>query len=378
MTLTTSGDSYYAAFPTGMTQALLFGKDGEEPLALMPNNITAECIFLETIHAAVTVSQGEALQLDCYDLETGCRSSLPELETSRDPLSIDDTDDGFGYILLYDESYGCETLYRWDIDAFPLSDDTVCTGVYRTAENPDYNGIAQCQVYAAEIGSKYGIEVLVWEDALAVQPWDYDLEAEYLVPVIQWELERLDQYLAQYPNGVLETTASHFTSLKICLVRSLTGTAESGSLAAAAGVQFFDGTDAYVVLAAGESFEKTLYHELYHVMETHILNESIAFDQWERMNPEGFAYDYDYAANARRDGSAYLHSETRSFIDTYSMSFPKEDRARIMEYAMTAGNEALFQSPYMQAKLSQLCLGIREAYDLEKSEETFLWEQYLR
>jgi hypothetical protein len=31
----------------------------------------------------------------------------------------------------------------------------------------------------------------------------------------------------------------------------------------------------------------------------------------------------------------------------------------------------------MQAKLKLLCLGIREAYGLEKSAETYLWEQYL-
>ena len=60
------------------------------------------------------------------------------------------------------------------------------------------------------------------------------------------------------------------------------------------------------------------------------------------------------------------------------MSFPKEDRARILEYAMTPGHEALFQATQMQAKLSQLCQGIREAYGLKKAEETFLWEQYLQ
>ena len=65
-------------------------------------------------------------------------------------------------------------------------------------------------------------------------------------------------------------------------------------------------------------------------------------------------------------------------MDTYSMSFPKEDRARILERAMEQGNEALFASPAMQAKLSCLCQAIREAYGLKKSPETFRWEQYLK
>ena len=59
------------------------------------------------------------------------------------------------------------------------------------------------------------------------------------------------------------------------------------------------------------------------------------------------------------------------------MSFPKEDRARIMEYAMMAGNESCFETDAMQQKLRQLCIGIREAFGLEESAETFRWEQYL-
>ena len=59
------------------------------------------------------------------------------------------------------------------------------------------------------------------------------------------------------------------------------------------------------------------------------------------------------------------------------MSFPKEDRARIMEFAMTPGNEKLFQTEAMQRKLSTLCLGIRKAFHLTGSPDIFLWEQYL-
>ena len=74
----------------------------------------------------------------------------------------------------------------------------------------------------------------------------------------------------------------------------------------------------------------------------------------------------------------YLQPGKEAFIDSYSMSFPGEDRARIMEYAMTPGNEERFQSPTMQAKLKKLSQGIREAFGLRKSPEEFLWEQYLQ
>ena len=228
------------------------------------------------------------------------------------------------------------------------------------------------------MSQRFGVEILVWKDAVAEQPWDYDLEPEYLVSVIQRELKLLEQRLSYYPGNILPDTASHFTGLRICLVRAITGTAESGSLDSATGLQFLIGTDAYVALAAGEYSDRALYHELFHVMETHILNESIAFDQWDALNPAGFSYDYDYRANAQRDAGVYLEGENRAFVDTYSMSFPKEDRARIMEYAMLSGNQELFRGQIMQEKLKTLCQGIREAYGLKKSSETFLWEQYLR
>ena len=112
-------------------------------------------------------------------------------------------------------------------------------------------------------------------------------------------------------------------------------------------------------------------------METHILGNSIALDQWAKLNPVDFAYDYDYLANAQRDGSEFLQPDTRSFVDTYSMSYPKEDRARIFEYAMTAGNASLFAASPLQYKLKMLCQGIREAFGLKKSPENFPWEQYL-
>ena len=48
-----------------------------------------------------------------------------------------------------------------------------------------------------------------------------------------------------------------------------------------------------------------------------------------------------------------------------------------MEYAMTPDHGDYFRSETMQKKLYQLCLGIRQAFDLEDVQEEFLWEQYL-
>lgn len=111
-------------------------------------------------------------------------------------------------------------------------------------------------------------------------------------------------------------------------MREIRGSPASGSVAQANGVQFFQGGNAYITLALGQYAQRALYHEMYHVMETRLLTDSAAFDRWDALNPADFAYDYDYTANAARQADQYLQPETRSFIDRYSMSFPKEDRAR--------------------------------------------------
>ena len=378
VTLSTLDGHYYASFPSGALQVLVFGQDRESSQMLLPEDPGAEGWFLPLLHGAVSVSThpetGTALTY--YDLTSGTRSGEVTLADDCTPIALTGCG-GSVFFLTYRADYGRSAVVRWNVSS-RSGPAAARIGSYATAGSPDTAALAQCQRTAAEIGSKYGLEVLVWKDATAVQPWDYDLEPEYQAPVLQRELELLDARLSQYPQEILTATASHFTSVKICLVRQLTGTAESGSLDRANGLQFFQDGSAYVVLAVGRYSDRELYHELFHVMETHILSESSAYDRWDELNPSGFSYDYSYRTNAQRDSGVYLSKENRAFIDTYSMSFPSEDRARIMEYAMLPGNQALFREEILQAKLATLCKGIREAYGLKKSTETFLWEQYLK
>jgi hypothetical protein len=193
-------------------------------------------------------------------------------------------------------------------------------------------------------------------------------------------LQRLEESLSHYPAGFFEAALGDMEEgiLTLCLVRSLRGSPESGSMEQADGIQFWENDDSYVALALGDTLERTLYHEMYHVLESRLLSESIACYRWDELNPKGFDYDYDYIANQSRDGSEYLRSQDRSFVDTESMSFPQEDRARIFRYAMDDQlGGAYFTTVTMQEKLTAICKGIREAYGWKQSGEVFPWEQYL-
>lgn len=376
LTLSVTENRCYCAFSEGTETRLIFGSE-EALQALTPADVKADTRFLPRQNAALSfcqVAPGQ-LRLDYYDLATGRRTACLPLHTSARLLALEGTARGFVYLLVEDGHSWA--IWRWDPGSPAVNDGEVYTGPCYTEKNPDYRGLLALQARAAEIGKQYGLEILLWDDALACPPWDYDFEAEYLVPLLENQLTQLESWLDQFPEGFLSATAVNFSAFKICLVRSITGTPESGSLACTDGIQYFSDTNAYIALAVGATAEQTFYHELYHVMETQLLNNSIGLDQWDKLNPAGFAYDYDYTANETRQVGSWLDADIRCFVDRYAMSFPKEDRARLFEYAMVPGSEDLFAASPLQYKLRTLCQSIREAYGLENDPEVLPWEQYL-
>ncbi len=375
LTITSYGSSYYASRPEGIMVEKIFGQAEGEAQTL---NILDETMYLEEIGCALGIAPSEdGLTLRCYDLTSGLCAA--ELCLDDQTLLGAETDGTFVY-LLAEDGQGGQTLYRWDIAQTPSGDETLYTSPRYTLENPDTEALAACAQEAQRIGEVYGLEILVGLEAAEVQPWDYEFSPEYQPLIIRQELAKLEALLENFPAGFFEALAETASGqpVKLCLVRGITGSPESGSLEAANGIQFWQDEAAYTVIAAGDTLERTFYHELFHVIETRVFSECTAYYDWDSLNPKDFSYDYSYTSAADREGSKYLEDETRAFIDAYAMTYPKEDRARIMEYAATAGNENYFISDTMQAKLKTLCQGIREAFDLREYPNVLIWEQYLR
>ena len=279
-----------------------------------------------------------------------------------------------------DDSTGTNVLYAWFPEASAVSEEASCLQPRWTRTNPDLEGLAQCSLRARQIATKHGVHILIWADAVAFQPWDYTLIPEYQVPLLRRRLEELDSILSYYPEGFLKKAASGtgFGPLSICLVRSIEGNADTPALDSAMGLQFWDTeAHAYLAITLGADMAQHLNHELFHIIDSRVLSTCNTYDDWNKLNPKGFSYDTQYTASDSEERNSYLAPENRYFIDLYSMTYPKEDRARIMEYAMLDGQEYLFQSAPMQAKLRKLCLGIRKAFDLEKEPVAYRWEQYL-
>lgn len=372
LTVRTGEGRYYASFPDGAAPSLVFGVPGEEPQALYLTQPGTDCVFVPLANAAVTLTQeGRSMTLGYYDLSTGTGSEPLTLPGEGYPWYITASRAGVVWFVLYDPEYGGDVLCRWKPEE---GEKTDCVGAFHTAGAPDLEGLERCGELAGRIAQRYGIRVRIWEDAVSQPPRDYSLEPEYRTELLWQQLQALDGWLGRYPEGFFTGLGGE---LELCLVRGITGSPESGSPEVVSGIQFWQDGRARVVLAVGGGCEGALYHELCHIIDSRVLSRSSAYDRWDQLNPGDFEYDYDYEANRQRSDYRFLQEHSRSFVDMYSMSFPKEDRARIMECAMSPGNEDLFRCPILQQKLRTMCVGIREAFGLQKSSQELAWEEYL-
>ena len=332
--------------------------------------------FLPAISATVTGSSGDSgMTLRLYLLSTGvCRSevTLPGVDQVRLGCV---TDGGKLYILAHGEEAGWLIL-RWHYDAFPSPNEESRLVPYH--DTPTAQEAANSRAKADVLEAKYGLDIRIGDEALAVQPWDYTFSGTSPADETDWTLEAIDTLLSAFPEGFLSRLQTGWDGFSLCLAPRIQGTPASGSLASAQGLQFQEDDHCYVVLALApmEDLRYTLFHEFSHLIDTQVMVRSSAYDDWADLNPQEFAYSLDVNADMRAN-KQYLTGTNRCFVDYYAMVNPAEDRARIFECAVNPGNGDMFTAPILQQKLRRICTGIREAFDLESSGESFLWEQYL-
>lgn len=204
----------------------------------------------------------------------------------------------------------------------------------------------------------------IWKDA-TVNSGEYAVTAEYQPEVTQRMLQEIQTVLASFPEEFLAKT-SKTGEIRISLVREI----GDGEIWA----QFWNEGNCCILIASGTQADQAFLQGIAYAIDSHVLGNSRDFDTWSKLNPSDFSYTNSYETEAY---GVYLEGDTRAFADQRAMSYPHEDRCRIFYHAMLPDNEEVFASDTMQKKLLRLCMGIREAYELEESPDTYLWEQYL-
>lgn len=370
--LYTDEDTYLTSFRDGSVRLWLTGKPDSDPWMLNVSQ-TAEVIPLYSADALLVMDQiGGETALSYLDIATGLRTGAISL-TLPGEILYTAGNDGIVWFLVPSAVSGELLLYRWEPAWSRTRSPSSCYKTYYTAENPNTAELLRLQYRAAVLGEQYGIRISIGEDTLQYQPESAVFETEYRVAAYQRDLEILEQALSNFPEDFFRHAAggTRNRKLTVSLIRSVKSSRET-----LPGSQYWIDGSAYIALVLGEDLERSFYHQLCHIIDNRVMGACSVYDNWASLNPQGAAYANSYRLERIEAEADWFTGSTRAFTDLYAMTYPREDRARILEYAMTPGNQDMFASETMQKKLSTLCAGIRQAFGLDPS-AVYLWEQYL-
>lgn len=370
--LTSAGNDWFARVDQGVVQELLFG-DGDTIQNLWLEDTYNGLLSIPEQNAVLTYREAAwGNRVNYYDLSTGRRSASVRLKGIQQIRDICPDADGEGiWLLAQNASLGTDVICRWTPGDSPTGDMADYTQAHYTRDDPDAQGLQSLQAQLQALQDTHSISLLIGEAADAV-PEGLSVETEYLVPAFERYVPVLERLLTQFPEDFFAKAAQRTPSglIHIALVRSFAGQVSDMPV-----LHFRQDGEIYLILQMDGDLQQNFYHSVSHMIETRLLSSCTALYDWDKLNPEGFSYANDYRKNLDRDDAQYLQGADRGFIDTFSMSFAREDRARILEYACMPGNEELFQCRILQQKLQMLCAGIREAFFLDGS--VYIWEQYL-
>ena len=232
---------------------------------------------------------------------------------------------------------------------------------------------------AQELGEKYGLTILVGDEC-EERFSEFTATAVTDYQTVSYALDTLDAALAVYPTGFLAQLKNEaFRGIQIQLVSNLI--ADGGGREGDGYAAFTEQMGNYylMVVDIDDTNETTYYHEFSHIIDSFLefdsyQREDALFSEaaWASHNPDWFAgYTYDYGVEQEVQDFGY-------FIDTSSTINPTEDRARVMEYAMSSYGDWMFDnSRGLLDKLDYYSRCIRQVFDTTGWPETVIWEQYL-
>lgn len=380
-------------FPGGTAQVI--GLEQAEEYENVKTDIE-NGVFMTYYYSKDSDTKMAGIEISLYNMEKGIKTC-----GTRYPLSAEEDDVCFlsdmvcmkepgivvGAVCVNDEN----NLFVWDLNDKSSRATDAFAELYKLQDlyEADAKTLQGLKNKADEIGRRRGVEIYIGEEIQSCTKNIYTYTVNQNAVRISKALDELDRELGRYPNGMLAQIDDDFGSmLKIYLCGPILPDNDT-AISTAVGLQNTMENDTYLVLdiTAVLSFTTTIHHELFHAIEKHLDATDTFFDsdEWNNCNPPGFQYDYDYIANESSHNTEYVVGDVEnslqiSFIDRYSKSFPVEDRARIMEYAMMEDRlcTGYFEHTYIRKKLELISRKLREGFDTTGWPEVTAWEKVLQ
>ena len=237
-------------------------------------------------------------------------------------------------------------------------------------------------VRAAEISEKYGMDILI-ADQCQLEYDSYAAEPVNDPWQIAMGLDELEKALAAYPDGFFDQLCyGSITRLQIELVGALTGREGMDNLTSASA--FVQEMADYQLMAADitQVNAGSYYHEIAHMIDNRLswevlIREDAPFSEeaWLALQPEGFTYAYSYT-EMPEDVANYAYT-SGYFVQEYSCTYPTEDRATMMESAMTDATYDFDQNPGLVPKLAYYSRCIRASFNTDGWPAVTQWEEML-
>lgn len=398
-----SGDKYYASvYADGQVYQVYGETSGEEAGILFPDNTGDFQVGCDVEHGLAMYGSSsqsqetntQKLQFRIYNVDTGkCESRLavtfPFDETNYIYIDQGTYIDTYNFFVFSTSGLTPE-VYIWDLnDARSISGDS---RVYRYPwsylDHPSDELKQELRQQAKDIGDQNGVEIHIFDEVSECSKDIYRYEASDNALLTAQSLEVLKNELKKYPDRMLKNLDDGYGSiLKIYLAGAIIGTDET-ALTTAAGVQNTLENDTFLVIDINDqsSYISTIHHEIFHAIENHMNYTDCWFDEgiWSECNPDGFDYDYDYIANENSYDNTYVafssgDASEIAFIDTYSKSFPNEDRARVFEYAMTdqQNDNGFFSYERIRKKLKVISDQMSACFPEDDGATLMPWERVL-
>lgn len=242
---------------------------------------------------------------------------------------------------------------------------------------------------AKAIEDKYNIKISIGEECSNILG-GYAIRPLTCYDDVANALNILDEELSKYPDGFIEQIRyENLDTIHFYITSDLIGTS-SGTLETAGGFQMEIGNEALIVVDFNyfDIAKSTIHHEFGHCIDDMLVyNGGINEKIWDTYNPVsvtgGSVYTdtYDMFGNYGDEIYAYGTNgedyENSYFVDTYSMTYPSEDRARIWENIMSdEGYVDWSRTLHLTAKLNYYAECIRQNFDSTGWNEV-RWEKYM-